>query len=260
MTDPALGQILPEFNPKKATLSNKFIKSGFMDLKDIVLAPANWQSKEWILLGGLSIGTGILFKADEGIIQWFQDNRNPQRDRFVQHFIEPWGGEVYKNYTVYSIIGTYAIGLAFKDEQSKKVAMLATKSIILAGVFNGISKAAFGRFRPYQTQDNDPFNWQGPNLDGFYSFPSGHTMSVWVVAAVFAEEYKAQLWVPLTAYTLASAVGISRIYDNKHWASDVLVGAVFGWAIGKTVTKNNNWGLTVSTLGGNPTIGIAIHL
>jgi membrane-associated phospholipid phosphatase len=31
---------------------------------------------------------------------------------------------------------------------------------------------------------------------------------------------------------------LSRIYDNKHWASDVLVGSVLGFAIGKTIYRN----------------------
>ena len=45
--------------------------------------------------------------------------------------------------------------------------------------------------------------------------------------------------VSLLSYGLAGLAGLSRIYDNKHWASDVFLGAALGTVIGKAVVKLN---------------------
>jgi membrane-associated phospholipid phosphatase len=45
--------------------------------------------------------------------------------------------------------------------------------------------------------------------------------------------------VAVTTFSLATIVGISRIYDDKHWASDVFGGAVLGYAIGRLVYNNH---------------------
>jgi membrane-associated phospholipid phosphatase len=49
--------------------------------------------------------------------------------------------------------------------------------------------------------------------------------------------YKDKLWVGILSYGLATGVGLSRVYDNVHWSSDVLVGAALGFAIGQSVYK-----------------------
>lgn len=61
-----------------------------------------------------------------------------------------------------------------------------------------------------------------PDVD---SFPSGHATSVFTVATVFASFYPGLAW-PL--YAVASAIALGRVYLERHYVSDVLVGAVIG--------------------------------
>jgi membrane-associated phospholipid phosphatase len=72
----------------------------------------------------------------------------------------------------------------------------------------------------------------------YVSYPSGHTALVFSAATVFSLYYHEKTWLVVTAYSLATLIGISRINDDKHWASDVLGGAVLGYAIGKLVYYN----------------------
>ncbi|HOH46365.1 MAG TPA: phosphatase PAP2 family protein, partial [Candidatus Cloacimonadota bacterium] len=65
------------------------------------------------------------------------------------------------------------------------------------------------------------------------SFPSGHSMLVWSIAPIVADQYRETRWVPVLAYSLASLTSLSRVYDDKHWSSDVFAGALIGYLAGK---------------------------
>lgn len=61
------------------------------------------------------------------------------------------------------------------------------------------------------------------------SFPSGHTAQAFAAATFFHKEYgHLSVWYSIGAYTVASSVGALRILNDRHWASDVLVGAGIG--------------------------------
>src|SRR3990167_9581805 len=66
------------------------------------------------------------------------------------------------------------------------------------------------------------------------SFPSGHTVSAFSLASVFAARSESRA-VKVMVYSLASSVALQRVYADKHWASDVLAGAALGTAVGRWV-------------------------
>jgi len=77
------------------------------------------------------------------------------------------------------------------------------------------------------------------------SFPSGHTAQAFVAATFLHKEYgKEHPWYSVLAYGTATAVGILRVMNNRHWASDVLVGAGIGILATNLVylTHQNKWG------------------
>ncbi len=72
-----------------------------------------------------------------------------------------------------------------------------------------------------------------PRPDGSnnYSFPSGHTASAFAAAEFLNQEYRdVSPWIGYAGYTVATATGALRMYNNKHWLSDVVAGAGFGIA------------------------------
>jgi membrane-associated phospholipid phosphatase len=89
------------------------------------------------------------------------------------------------------------------------------------------------------------FNTKRPDFSANNSFPSGHTAQAFVAASFMSEElghkYK---WVPYLAYSLATSVGTLRVMNNKHYVSDVLVGAGVGILATKLVysTHKYKWG------------------
>jgi len=98
--------------------------------------------------------------------------------------------------------------------------------------------------------DDGNDHWSGPS--GFFkrykegqmryydAFPSGHTISIFGTATVISEMYKDTVWVPIVSYSLATLCGLSRVTEDTHWLSDVFLGAVLGYAIGKFVVKKRN--------------------
>lgn len=64
-----------------------------------------------------------------------------------------------------------------------------------------------------------------------YSFPSGHTASAFAAAEFLNQEYRdVSPWIGYAGYTVATATGVLRMYNNRHWVSDVVAGAGFGIA------------------------------
>ncbi|HYF71144.1 MAG TPA: phosphatase PAP2 family protein [Ohtaekwangia sp.] len=68
-----------------------------------------------------------------------------------------------------------------------------------------------------------------PDTKRLTSFPSGHTAQAFATATFMAREYgHKSIWYSIGAYTVATAVGTMRVMNNRHWVSDVLVGAGIG--------------------------------
>ena len=63
----------------------------------------------------------------------------------------------------------------------------------------------------------------------YNSFPSGHTLTAFLGAELLRREYGEEYpIVAIAGYTVATGVGMMRIYNNRHWPSDVLAGAGIG--------------------------------
>ena len=71
---------------------------------------------------------------------------------------------------------------------------------------------------------------QRPDYSDFKSFPSGHTANAFAAAEWLRSEYRDRSpWIGITGYSLATATGVLRVFNNRHWVSDVVAGAAFGF-------------------------------
>ncbi len=72
-------------------------------------------------------------------------------------------------------------------------------------------------------------NVERPDGSNRHSFPSGHTATAFMTATMLNKEYGHKSpWIGIGAYSVATATGLMRMANNKHWLSDVLTGAGIG--------------------------------
>jgi membrane-associated phospholipid phosphatase len=145
--------------------------------------------------------------------------------------------------------GLYIGGRLSKNERMASLGLHGSEALLLGEGLAWVMKGMFGRERPYvDPQGPNPSDWQllrGFRAGGDYrSFPSGHTVAAFAAAAVVTSETGAwwpdYQWLIGTAmYSGASLVGVSRMYNNRHWASDVLTGAAIGTFAGTKVVRYN---------------------
>jgi membrane-associated phospholipid phosphatase len=138
----------------------------------------------------------------------------------------------YAGLATSSIIITTATAITSiitKDKKLQKTAILLVGGHIINDIVTNQFKITFQRHRPNTGDPYNTFDWRGgPKIN--LSFISSHTSNAFTTATAFATVYSDSKWVPAVAYSLASLVGLCRIYNNDHWTSDVLAGAAVGFA------------------------------
>lgn len=124
--------------------------------------------------------------------------------------------------------GLFLFGEAADHPELRRAGLRALEALAVSSVGTTALKVAVGRSRPGDGREEDafhPFRLSGTS----WSFPSGHTSAAFAVAAALSSELGHDHgWVPLVAYPLATWVGVSRVVDGRHWASDAFAGAAVG--------------------------------
>lgn len=126
--------------------------------------------------------------------------------------------------------GLDAAGVKSKTDLLNRSAILVKGELLMMGSVSILKKYTH-QLRP----DGSTYN----------SFPSGHTAQAFAAATLLSEEYKDKLpWMPYAAYGLASSVGMLRMANNRHYISDVLLGAGIGILSMKVAywTHQYKWG------------------
>jgi membrane-associated phospholipid phosphatase len=144
------------------------------------------------------------------------------------------------------IIGAslYGVGRITDNHEMADVGLHGTEAILVGLALTGGVKILAGRARPYLGHD-DPHNFgllRGWKDHDYTSFPSGHTLVAFAAASAVTEETRRfwpdAVWIVGTAmYGGAALVGWSRMFDDQHWMSDVVVGGAIGVFSGRKIVR-----------------------
>jgi len=134
---------------------------------------------------------------------------------------------------VLAVIGmTYLAGHFGRDDRLAEASSLAAEAFADAGLWNIVLKEVAARVRPGEPGQALFFQYGASQNQ---SYPSGHAMIAFSVAAVFAEEYRERRWVGGLAYGSATMIALSRVVLGRHFPADVIVGGVLGASFGRMV-------------------------
>lgn len=186
-----------------------------------VSRPFHWKGRDWAK-AGIAVGAiGGLMLIDDDIRNVVQANRNRTVDD-IFNTVEPFGNR----YTPYLLLGMFATGQVLGNERLTHTSLKSVRSLLVStAIYTGV-KGFTRRLRP--DSGTHQFVFGPPFKANYTSFPSGHTNTVFSVATTIALEYKEVKWVPWVCYSVASLTGMSRLVQNRHWASDVVTGAIIG--------------------------------
>lgn len=160
-----------------------------------------------LIFPAVAVTAGAVLSAT----RWGDKVDNEVRDalRYRHHKIK---ADDYVQYLpVVSLYGLSLLGAPAKHDYLERTVIAATSYLTLAVLVNGVKYTAKVR-RPDSSSRN--------------SFPSGHTAIAFCGAELVRQEYGT--WYGVAAYTVATAVGVARVYNDRHWLSDVLAGAGVG--------------------------------
>ena len=180
----------------------------------------SWTRLIYVLLFGC-LATGLDADAENFITRW--DESLFERVYDAPPHREPmWtlmeGITEFGHYR--AVMGLSMLLMAYGDESHQETGRLLSSAFLGTGLVTFGMKRLVGRKRPLDETLGNP------------SFPSGHTSLAFSSATILG--YRYPKWrVPL--YIGAGLVGFSRIYLGRHYASDVVVGAALGTAVGMLV-------------------------
>lgn len=153
-----------------------------------------------------------------------------------------WGSKFGALYTLVPLdAGLYSLGVLKHDDHLRETGFLGAEALGGAFIVDTVLKGITQRQRPTEGNGSGSFlSGKGRVWNSGSSFPSGHSIQTWALASVIAHEYSRSHIVPVAAYGIAATVSLSRIAAQKHFPSDVVVGAAMGWFIGHYVYEKHH--------------------
>jgi len=122
-----------------------------------------------------------------------------------------------------SVYGLNAMGIKGKSNFKDRTLILATSYLLVAATTLPLKSIT---------------QIQRPDGSSYNSFPSGHTATAFASAEFLWQEYKdVSIWYGVSGYIVATGTGFFRMYNDRHWLTDVAAGA----GIGILCTKTAYW-------------------
>jgi len=204
---------------------------------DFVEQPVKWDGDDYLKIGLIGLGTGLIMFADQPIRNEVLKNRSYYYS--VPIVAGRMYGELYSPCIFFG--GFAAYSLIADDITSRKIAYEIGQASLYAGGLTFLLKTAFGRARPYN--DVGPATYRPfysiLNQD-YHSLPGGHSTAAFTISTVLSRNVE-PVWLKALCYAPAILTMVSRTYQDKHWTSDNFAGAALGYFVATwVIDKHEN--------------------
>lgn len=199
--------------------------------------------RDALLLGGVTALTAATLPVDRYIASHLRNQAAP-----ASGFVDRAGSGIELIATPGALIigpAIYAVGRLGRQPGLADLGWHGTEAVLIGSGITRLLKGLFGRARPFVSADTNPHDFRlgsGFSAADRQSLPSAHATSAFAAATVVTSEVH-RLWPRYTRvvapvmYGGATLVGLSRMYHDKHWASDVVLGAGLGVFSGLKVVR-----------------------
>lgn len=127
----------------------------------------------------------------------------------------------------FSVYGLNALGIEGKHKLGERTVIFATSYLLMATSVMGLKKIT---------------RVERPDGSSINSWPSGHTATAFMGAEFLWQEYKdVSVWYGISGYVIATGTGLFRMYNDRHWLTDVAAGAGIGILSTKIAYWINPW-------------------
>ncbi len=194
---------------------------GVQDSVALKTAPAvNWDTAvikrqpvyRMFFIPAVMIAYGAVSLSSDGLQDWNEGvkeeiwTEHPHKQLHIDNYLQ-WSPAV-------AVYGLNLLGIKGKNNFRDRTIIYGMSTLIMGSTVFGLKKLT-GEWRP-----------DGSNR---FSFPSGHTATAFAAAEFLRKEYQdVSPWYGIAGYAAAAATGYLRMYNNKHWLSDVVAGAGIG--------------------------------
>jgi membrane-associated phospholipid phosphatase len=193
--------------------------------------------RDLVYSGIALVGTAAVSHFDRRVARWSQGDRI-QGDSGRQDLVS---GLTRINETPLTIAAaaTWGVGRLVRSQTAADVGLHTFEALLLTTSVSEVIRGTLGRTRPRSAPD-EPFDFQpGTGFTKFEtrSFPSLHTAAAFATASALVGEIRlrrpaANAYAAPLLYTAAVVPGLTRIYLDQHWASDIAAGAFVGVLLG----------------------------
>jgi len=164
-----------------------------------------------LVIPSLLIGYGIIGIESDGLKIW----NSEIKEELNENIDEKLTVDDFSQYVpALSVYGLNAFGIKGRHNFRDRTTILATSYLIMATAATGL-KLTTNIKRPDSSTNN--------------SFPSGHTATAFMGAEFLWQEYRdISVWYGISGYIIATGTGFFRMYNDRHWITDVAAGAGIG--------------------------------
>ena len=215
-----------------------------------------FTGRDALLLGAFALGSFAVSTQDERIVRELRDP-DLQRNETLGSLAR--GAKVVNERSLFAASAlTWGVARLAGAEGTADVSLHVAEAVFVSSALATVVRGVLGRSRPFITNGEDAYDFEPGKGFGdlaYRAYPSIHASASMATAAVLVHELRrsrpgaARVAAPLL-YTAAALPGAARMYSNKHWASDVVMGLGLGWWTGRKVvryhhtrdrTKSDRW-------------------
>ena len=198
--------------------------------------------RDLVVTGFAAVGTLAVSGFDLRVARWAR-SANVQGDSSRHRLVDELT-RINETPLMLAAVATYGVGRLAGSHTTADVGLHTLEALVLTTSVSQVVRGVFGRTRPRVSLD-DPFAFRpGSGFTGFEtrSFPSLHTAAAFATATALVGEIRVRrpaavkIAAPLL-YTAAIVPGLTRVYLDQHWASDIVAGAFVGALLGSRVVS-----------------------